>query len=151
MTTPAVLDDYLQDLLGDVGIAPAPVAEATPAVVVEPPSAPVAEAKVVEAPVITPDVPAAPPSAPVLAVAPIRAGAEADLITDDEFEALLDQLHGDGVPQAPAAPAATPVQTPAPALAAGRHPHGTLLRTGRPLPVRLSQATRLSVTFGSCT
>ena len=32
MTTPAVLDDYLQDLLGDVGIAPAPVAEAPPAV-----------------------------------------------------------------------------------------------------------------------
>ncbi|PPJ40862.1 MULTISPECIES: chemotaxis protein CheW [unclassified Pseudoxanthomonas] len=114
MTTPAVLDDYLQDLLGDVGIAPAPVAEAPPAVVVEP--APVAEAEVVEAPVIAPDVPAA-PSAPVLAVAPVRAGAEADLITDDEFEALLDQLHGDGVPQAPAAPAATPVQTPAPALA----------------------------------
>lgn len=116
MTTPAVLDDYLQDLLGDVGIAPAPLAEAPPAVVVAPPSAPVAEAKVVEAPVITPDVPAA-PSAPVLAVAPVRAGAEADLITDDEFEALLDQLHGDGAPQAPAAPAATPVQTPAPALA----------------------------------
>lgn len=117
MTTPAVLDDYLQDLLGDVGIAPAPLAEAPPAVVVEPPSAPVAEAKVVEAPVIAPDVPAAPPSAPVLAVAPVRAGAEADLITDDEFEALLDRLHGDGVPQAPAAPAATPVQTAAPALA----------------------------------
>ena len=122
MTTPAVLDDYLQDLLGDVGISPAPAAEAPPAVVaVEPLTAPVAEAKAKakadEASVITPDVPLVTAPAPVLAVAPIRAGAEADLITDDEFEALLDQLHGDGVQQASAAPAATPVQTPAPALA----------------------------------
>ncbi|HEY1036614.1 MAG TPA: chemotaxis protein CheW [Pseudoxanthomonas sp.] len=117
MTTPAVLDDYLQDLLGDVGMAPAPVAEAPPAVVVEPPSAPVVEVEAVEAPVIVPDVPLVTAPAPVLAVAPVRAGAEADLITDDEFEALLDQLHGDGIPQAPVAPAATPVPTPAPALA----------------------------------
>ena len=33
-----------------------------------------------------------------LAVAPVRAGAEADVIADDEFEALLDELHGGAAP-----------------------------------------------------
>jgi len=126
MTTPAVLDDYLQDLLGDVGLAAAPVVDA-PAVVaatIEPAPAPLAAAPVVEAPVIEPVVadvaeiaPDAPAPAPVLAVAPVRAGADANLITDDEFEALLDQLHGDGAPQAVAAPAAASVDTAPPALA----------------------------------
>ncbi|MFT3668536.1 MAG: chemotaxis protein CheW [Pseudoxanthomonas sp.] len=123
MTTPAVLDDYLQDLLGDVALAPAasPAAADTPASVVAEPApvveAPVVEALVVEALVVEARVVEAPVvPAPTLAVAPLRA--DADLITDDEFEALLDQLHGDGAPQAlPEAVVAPPVETPAPALA----------------------------------
>ena len=96
MTTPAVLDDYLLDLLGDVAVPPAQAAE--PAAV-----APAADHL--------------PVAAPALAVAPVRAGSEADLITDDEFEALLDTLHGDGAPGAtieapvPPAPASTPAST----------------------------------------
>lgn len=98
MTTPAVLDDYLQDLLGD--IAAPPVQAAEPAAVV----APVAEPE------------PAPAQAPALAVAPVRAGRDADLITDDEFEALLDTLHGDAAPGA--APAAeAPASAPALAIA----------------------------------
>ncbi len=127
MTTPAVLDDYLQDLLGDVVLAPAasPAAADTPTSVAAEPApvveAPVVEARVVEAPVV---------AAPTLAVAPVRANA--DLITDDEFEALLDQLHGDGVPQAPAdVVIAPPVETPAPApalaVAPSRAPAGDVI------------------------
>ena len=96
MTTPAVLDDYLLDLLGDVAVAPVQTAEpaaATP-VVVDP----------------------APAAAPTLAVAPVRAGSEADLITDDEFEALLDTLHGDAAPAAITV-APVPATTPPPVLA----------------------------------
>lgn len=81
MTTPAVLDDYLLDLLGDVAVAPVQAAE------------PAATAPVV--------IDAAPP----LAMAPVRAGSEADLITDDEFEALLDTLHGGAAPTSRVAPA----------------------------------------------
>ena len=111
MTTPAVLDDYLLDLLGDAGV-PAP-----------------AQALVADAIDLAPSVPdhvqtAAPVPAtpvPVLAVAPSRPGSEADLISDDEFEALLDQLHGDGVPTAVAATPAPPVPaTPALAVAPTR-------------------------------
>ncbi len=80
MTPPAVLDDYLHDLLGDIAVAP-PVQGATPA----PPSAP-------ELP-------------PALPVAPVRAGSKADLIDDDEFEALLDDLHGGAAPASRAVPA----------------------------------------------
>lgn len=127
MTTPAVLDDYLQDLLGDVALAPAasPAAADTPTSVAAEPApvveAPVVEALVVEVPVV---------AAPTLAVAPVRA--DADLITDDEFEALLDQLHGDGVPQALAEPVvAPPVETPAPApalaIAPSRAPAGDVI------------------------
>ncbi len=58
------------------------------------------------------------PSAPVLAVAPIRAGSEADLISDDEFEALLDQLHGDGVPTSVVAPPVAEPAVPPPVAAA---------------------------------
>jgi purine-binding chemotaxis protein CheW len=93
MTTPAVLDDYLQDLLGDVAVAPVQAAE--PAA-----TAPAAES--------------VPPAAPALAVAPVRPGSEADLITDDEFEALLDTLHGDA---APGAAIEAPATAPAPVLA----------------------------------
>jgi purine-binding chemotaxis protein CheW len=99
MNTPAVLDDYLQDLLGDVAAPPVHVAETAPT------AAPVAEA----APVATP--------APVLAVAPVRAGSEGDLITDDEFEALLDTLHGDAAPGAVVATDAAPTPTPTLAVA----------------------------------
>lgn len=38
-----------------------------------------------------------------------------DLISDDEFEALLDQLHGDGVPTTVAAPSPAPSPRPQPA------------------------------------
>ena len=54
--------------------------------------------------------PAAPKPTAATSAAPAAAGA--DLISDDEFEALLDQLHGDGAPTRAAAPA--PVARPAP-------------------------------------
>lgn len=106
MSTPAVLDDYLQDLLGDAPAAPA-AAQAPASMPVEP-----SVAAVTAAP------------APTLAVAPVRTGAEADLISDDEFEALLDELHGSGAPAAVAVPADAPAQAaetaapPAPAPSA---------------------------------
>lgn len=71
-----------------------------------------------------------PPAAPVAGIAPAPAARGNDLITEDEFEALLDQLHGPvrhagaGAEAAPAAPAtapasatqpATPTPVPAPA------------------------------------
>jgi two-component system chemotaxis sensor kinase CheA len=57
--------------------------------------------------------PAAPKPTAATSAAP--AAAAADLISDDEFEALLDQLHGDGAPTRTAAPA--PVARPAPSPA----------------------------------
>ncbi len=57
--------------------------------------------------------PAAPKPTAATSAAPAAAGA--DLISDDEFEALLDQLHGDGAPTRTAAPA--PVARPAPSPA----------------------------------
>ncbi|MBD9467553.1 chemotaxis protein CheW [Pseudoxanthomonas sp. PXM01] len=96
MTTPAVLDDYLLDLLGDAAVAPVQAAE--PAA-----TAPIA-------------IDVAPAATPTLAMAPVRAGSEADLITDDEFEALLDTLHGDAAPAAITTVPA-PATTPPPVLA----------------------------------
>ncbi|MDV0438134.1 chemotaxis protein CheA [Xanthomonas sacchari] len=60
------------------------------------------------------------------AKAPAAAAGDADLISDDEFEALLDQLHGDAPPAAtpqalqpaPRAPSAAPKAAAAPAKAA---------------------------------
>ena len=118
MNTPAALDDYLLDLLGD---AAAPAATpSTPHVVAV--ATVDAVARQTDATAAAPPLVDATPSVPVLAVAPIRAGSEADLISDDEFEALLDQLHGDGVPTyvvAPpvAEPAVPPPVAAAPALA----------------------------------
>lgn len=57
--------------------------------------------------------PAAPKPTAATSAAPAATGA--DLISDDEFEALLDQLHGDGAPTRAAAPA--PVARPAPSPA----------------------------------
>lgn len=66
-------------------------------------------------------------AAPAPAAAPATAAAgDADLISDDEFEALLDQLHGDAPPAAtpqalqpaPRAPSAAPKAAAAPAKAA---------------------------------
>ncbi|WP_254458069.1 chemotaxis protein CheA [Xanthomonas sacchari] len=66
-------------------------------------------------------------AAPAPAAAPAAAAAgDADLISDDEFEALLDQLHGDAPPAAtpqalqpaPRAPSAAPKAAAAPAKAA---------------------------------
>lgn len=60
--------------------------------------------------------PAASPAAPAAEPSPTAAG-DSDLITDDEFEALLDQLHGSG-PVVKQAPAAEPAAD-APAAASG--------------------------------
>ncbi|MCW4455184.1 chemotaxis protein CheA [Flavobacterium sp. MXW15] len=57
------------------------------------------------------DVNAAPATAAPVAAAPAPAAGDSDLISDDEFEALLDQLHGS------AAPSAKPAPTPTPAAA----------------------------------
>ncbi|PPJ40858.1 MULTISPECIES: chemotaxis protein CheA [unclassified Pseudoxanthomonas] len=53
--------------------------------------------------------------APAAAAAMSTAPAAGDLISDDEFEALLDQLHGDAAPTQVAAAAPTPTPRPAPA------------------------------------
>lgn len=111
MNTPAVLDDYLLDLLGDT-VAPVPA------------QALVADAIESAVPPAQPVQPTAPVPATALAVAPTRPGSEADLISDDEFEALLDQLHGDGAPTAVAAVAVAPEPaTPALAIAPTRPGH----------------------------
>ena len=57
--------------------------------------------------------PAPKPATPPAAGAAAASGG--DLISDDEFEALLDQLHGDGVPTTVAAPSPTPPPRPQPA------------------------------------
>ncbi|WP_296281153.1 chemotaxis protein CheW [Pseudoxanthomonas sp.] len=111
MTTPAVLDDYLLDLLGDAATpvpAQAALADASD------PAAPAADPIHATAPATVPA--SASASAGALAVAPTRPGSEADLISDDEFEALLDQLHGDGVPTA-VVPAPIAAESAMPALA----------------------------------
>ena len=114
MNTPAALDDYLLDLLGD---AAAPAATpSTPHVVAV--ATVDAVARQTDATAAAPPLVDATPSAPVLAVAPIRAGSEADLISDDEFEALLDQLHGDGVPTSVVAPPVAEPAVPPPVAAA---------------------------------
>ena len=58
-------------------------------------------------------VPAPKPATPPAAGAAAASGG--DLISDDEFEALLDQLHGDGVPTTVASPAPAPPPRPQPA------------------------------------
>ncbi|WP_312770736.1 chemotaxis protein CheA [Pseudoxanthomonas mexicana] len=58
-------------------------------------------------------VPAPKPATPPAAGVPAASGG--DLISDDEFEALLDQLHGDGVPTTVAAPPPAPPPRPQPA------------------------------------
>ena len=114
MNTPAALDDYLLDLLGD---AAAPAATpSTPHVVAV--ATVDAVARQTDATAADPPLVDATPSVPVLAVAPIRAGSEADLISDDEFEALLDQLHGDGVPTSVVAPPVAEPAVPPPVAAA---------------------------------
>ncbi|MDY4340200.1 chemotaxis protein CheA [Xanthomonas sp. LF07-6] len=75
------------------------------------------------------DAPAPAPAksaAPAPAAVPATAAAAGDLISDDEFEALLDQLHGDAPPTAtpqalqpaPRAPSAAPKAAAAPVKAA---------------------------------
>jgi purine-binding chemotaxis protein CheW len=80
----------------------------------------------------TPSVDGATAAAP--AMAPMAA---ADLITDDEFEALLDQLHGGAAPgaQAPAVAATTQAEPPTPAPAA-RAPAPTPAPSRPPPPAR---------------
>lgn len=57
--------------------------------------------------------PAPKPATPPAAGAAVTSGG--DLISDDEFEALLDQLHGDGVPTTVASPSPAPPPRPQPA------------------------------------
>ncbi len=57
--------------------------------------------------------PAPKPATPPAAGAAVASGG--DLISDDEFEALLDQLHGDGVPTTVASPSPAPPPRPQPA------------------------------------
>ena len=114
MNTPAALDDYLLDLLGDAA-APAATPSTPHVVAVATVDAGVRQNDTTAA---EPPVVDATPSAPLLAVAPIRAGSEADLISDDEFEALLDQLHGDGVPTSVVAPPVAEPAVPPPVAAA---------------------------------
>ncbi|WP_313497465.1 chemotaxis protein CheA [Pseudoxanthomonas mexicana] len=57
--------------------------------------------------------PAPKPATPPAAGAAAASGG--DLISDDEFEALLDQLHGDGMPTTVVAPSPTPPPRPQPA------------------------------------
>ena len=114
MNTPAALDDYLLDLLGDAA-APAATPSTPHVVAVATVDAGVRQNDTTAA---APPLVDATPSVPVLAVAPIRAGSEADLISDDEFEALLDQLHGDGVPTSVVAPPVAEPAVPPPVAAA---------------------------------
>ncbi|MET7143859.1 chemotaxis protein CheA [Xanthomonas sp. PPL139] len=108
--------DYLQSMLDAFGSGQ------------EPPRAPAEliaqfDAHGDAAPAPAPAMSAAPAPAPKAAAA---AAGDADLISDDEFEALLDQLHGDAPPAAtpqalqpaPRAPSPAPKAAAAPAKAA---------------------------------
>lgn len=88
-------------------------------------------------PLETPSVDSAPAAAPP-AMAPMAA---ADLITDDEFEALLDQLHGGAAPgaQAPAVAATAQAEPTPPApmsVAAAPAPATVPSRPAPPPPAR---------------
>ena len=87
--------DYLQQMLDAIGAGE------------EPPHAPQA---LIDQFDVHGSAPAPAPTA-TLATAP----AVGDLISDDEFEALLDQLHGDAAPTQVAAAAPAPTPPPAPA------------------------------------
>ena len=61
------------------------------------------------------------PSAKAAVAAPLpAAGGNSDMIDDDEFEALLDQLHGGAAPAALPVPAAAPRPAPKAAAAPGK-------------------------------
>jgi len=93
--------DWLQQMLDAVGAGE------------EPPHAP--QALIDQFDVQGGAAPAAPK--PAASAVPAAAPAAGDLITDDEFEALLDQLHGGGAPTTPASPTPAPAVRPAPAPA----------------------------------
>ncbi|WP_062358025.1 chemotaxis protein CheA [Pseudoxanthomonas mexicana] len=98
--------DWLQQMLDAVGASE------------EPPHAPQALIEQFDVHGGAP-VPAQKPAAAATAVPP----AGGDLIGDDEFEALLDQLHGGGAPTSVAAPTPAPVAAaPAPAKPAAPKP-----------------------------
>ena len=128
MNTPAALDDYLLDLLGDAAapvLAVAPIRAGSEADLISDDEFEAlldqlhgdgVPTSVVAPPVAEPAVPPPVAAAPALAVTPVRAGAEADVIGDDEFEALLDELHGGAAPTSRVAtPAVPPTTPPAPA------------------------------------
>ncbi|WP_028770956.1 chemotaxis protein CheW [Silanimonas lenta] len=104
-----LVDDYLAQLLGAASGPAAPAAGAPAAGPSAPDSPP---APVQEPSVATPKPPAAPvPAAP----------ANPDEITEDEFEALLDALHGDKPPGA-SSPAPVAATAPSAAPAAPANP-----------------------------
>ncbi|KAB7762857.1 MULTISPECIES: chemotaxis protein CheA [Xanthomonas] len=108
--------DYLQSMLDAFGSGQEPP-RAPPELIAQ------FDAHGDDAPAPAPAKSAAPAPA---AKAPAAAAGDADLISDDEFEALLDQLHGDAPPTAtpqalqpaPRAPSAAPKAAAAPAKAA---------------------------------
>ncbi|WP_397596464.1 chemotaxis protein CheW [Silanimonas sp.] len=111
-----LVDDYLSQLLGAAAAGtmagdPSPAAPAPP-----PAAAPVpAPPEPVAAPPPVAEVPASTPAVapePVVTV-PTPPPANPDEISEDEFEALLDALHGDAPPGA-ATPAAAPAAAPPP-------------------------------------
>ncbi|MCW0393176.1 MULTISPECIES: chemotaxis protein CheA [Xanthomonas] len=107
--------DYLQSMLDAFGSGQEPP-RAPPELIAQ------FDAHGDDAPAPAPAKSAAPAPA---AKAPAAAAGDADLISDDEFEALLDQLHGDAPPAAtpqalqpaPRAPSAAPKAAAAPAKA----------------------------------
>lgn len=109
--------DYLQSMLDAFGSGQEPP-RAPPELIAQ------FDAHGDDAPAPAPAKSAAPAPAP--AAVPATAAAAGDLISDDEFEALLDQLHGDAPPTAtpqalqpaPRAPSAAPKAAAAPAKAA---------------------------------
>lgn len=84
-------------------------------------------------------------TAPVVAAAPVVASGGGDLISEDEFEHLLDALHGDAAPGAKALPAppAAPVAAATPKPAAAAKPAAEVEHTVRVDTKRLDAIVNL--------
>ncbi len=83
---------------------------------------------------------------PVVAAAPVAAMGGGDLISEDEFEHLLDALHGDAAPGAkplPANPAPAPASPAAPKAAAAAKPAAEVEHTVRVDTKRLDAIVNL--------
>jgi len=108
-----ITDDEFESLLDTLHGAAAPGAGVLPAV-----------AQASPAP--------APAAAPGIVVAPVPA----DMITDDEFESLLDTLHGAAAPGAVALPAIAEVAAPAPVAPIAPAPVARAVPTPAAVPAR---------------